>query len=277
MGIGGRWLISGVTSFTLSRPVLTRPARYAQVWEDQTLQFFSITVPRDTATSLVQSYASSLGVPANTSGITSDITYHGLALDGYANQPIVPILHTDTAFRLFFLNSTNDSQLSQLLEETADSILRPFPAGLAMDVGLVVANLVFAGDDSIAANFTSQDYHGTVVWSWQLAMMGKGLARQLGRCDTSSSSTSSSSPSSFTPSQPAFCADTTLYSKVKNAYNHLWDLIERNEQQLSHEVWSWKYEYGGYEVVQLGEVTSTESNIRQLWSLTFLAVTREEF
>jgi hypothetical protein len=56
-----------------------------------------------------------------------------------------------------------------------------------------------------------------------------------------------------------------------SAYNRLWDVIDANRDQLSHEVWSWKYE-DGFRVEQLGLLTNTESNIRQLWSLIFLAV-----
>lgn len=75
---------------------------------------------------------------------------------------------------------------------------------------------------------------------------------------------------------PDFCTDTQLHDKIVQAYNHLWNLVDANRNQLSYEVWSWKYD-GKFEVVQFGELTNTESNIRQLWSLTFLAVKREDF
>lgn len=61
-----------------------------------------------------------------------------------------------------------------------------------------------------------------------------------------------------------------------SAYIRLWDLIEENEAQLSSEVWSWNYD-NGFVPTPLGSIVSTESNIRQLWSLTFLAVRRESF
>jgi hypothetical protein len=76
---------------------------------------------------------------------------------------------------------------------------------------------------------------------------------------------------------PDFCNDSQLYNKVLAAYNSLWDTIDANRDQLSHEVWSWSYNGGQYQAVPLGAITSTESNIRQLWSLTFLAVHREKF
>jgi hypothetical protein len=119
-----------------------------------------------------------------------------------------------------------------------------------------------------AANWTNSAYHGTVVWSWQLAMMAAGLERQLGRCGSSA--------------VPDFCNNSTLHGKVTAAYNHLWDLIEANGNQLGGEVWSWTYTNGEFQVTPLGALppppgsSPTESDVRQLWSLTFLAVTRNK-
>lgn len=164
--------------------------RYAQVWEDETLQFFEVDVPQSEATSLVDSYVTgaNLSIPSNVTSITGDVTYYGIALDGNVSPPsntsssVVPLMNTDDCFRHFFLNTTNQAQLSAFLNQTADHILNPFPVGLASDVGLFVANPAYAGNSSFAGNFTRGDYHGTVVWGWQLAMMGAGLGRQLGRC-----------------------------------------------------------------------------------------------
>ncbi|KAF2628120.1 glycogen debranching enzyme [Macroventuria anomochaeta] len=257
--------------FFANRPEWNETAdRYAQVWEDSTLQFFEVVVPQSEAVSLVESYVAdgSLSVPTNTDNITGDMTYYGVALDGNvpppsnASSPVVPVMNTDDCFRHFFLNTTNQAQLSAFLNQTADHILNPFPVGLASDVGLFVANPAYAGNASFAANFSRGAYHGTVVWGWQLAMMGAGLGRQLGRCSSSN--------------VPDFCNDTPLYNKVLSSYNRLWDLVENNEAQLSSEVWSWNYD-NGYQATPLGSIIATESNIRQLWSLTFLAVRREKF
>jgi len=67
-----------------------------------------------------------------------------------------------------------------------------------------------------------------------------------------------------------------LLNKVRSAYDRLWDLIEANSAQLSSEVWSWNYD-NEFKAIPLGSIISTESNIRQLWSLAFLAVKRESF
>lgn len=161
--------------------------QYASIWEDATLQFFEVSVPKDQASSLVQTYVqqSSFSGPVNTSNIT-DINFYGLALDGSNNQPIVRVMNTDDCFRLFLLNSTNQTQLSSFLNQTAEHVLQPFPVGLSTDVGLVVANPAYGGDPSYASAFTRSAYHGTVIWGWQLSMMAAGLANQLHRCSDSS-------------------------------------------------------------------------------------------
>lgn len=260
--------------------------RYAQVWEDSTLQFFEVSVPQSQAVSLVESYVtdSNLSVPKNAGNITGDVVYYGVALNGNVAPPdnassaVVPLMNTDDCFRHFFLNTTNQEQLSAFLNQTADHILNPFPVGLASDVGLFVANPAYAGNRSFAANFSRGDYHGTVVWGWQLAMMGAGLGRQLGRCDGDNAPGMlvSDCLDTFTNTCSDVCNDSELYGKILSAYNHLWDLIEANSAQLSSEVWSWNYN-DGYQATPLGTFVPTESNIRQLWSLTFLAIKRQTF
>ena len=246
---------------------------YAQVWEDSTLRFFEVSLPAETARERVEAYASSSeteGLPSQSSTIDSDVTFYGLALEGNNNLSNVAVMNTDTCFHLFMLNTTNQSQLTTFINATANSIRRRFPAGLLTDVGMLVANPAYGDNPIYAANWTTNAYHGTVVWSWQLAMMAKGLELQLARCDASSI--------------PEFCTDNTVLNNIKEAYNALWDVIEANSENLSTEVWSWTYdaESDKFEYIDLGQlpppagVSPTESNIVQLWSLTFLAVRRDE-
>ncbi|KAF2149042.1 carbohydrate-binding module family 52 protein [Myriangium duriaei CBS 260.36] len=252
----------------------------AQVWEDSTLAFFAITVPQSDAVSRVSSFTSSSSFytgPNNTASIDSDYNYHAIALDGYNNFSTVEIAHSDDSFRHFLLNTTNQPQLTSLLNSTANLITRPFPAGLLTGLGMVVANPALASPaeaDVLHANFTNSAYHGTVVWGWQMAMMARGLELQLDRC--------SSSPSAGTNSStPDFCSDSVVYGNVKSAYNKLWDSIDANRQYVTSEVWSWQWVGGKYEYATLGDLPpppgvggGTESDIRQLWSLAFLAITR---
>jgi hypothetical protein len=262
---------------------------YAQIWEDSTLQFFEVSVPLSDAKTLLQNYTTSSGISglqSQADTLDSDVDFYGLALDGNNNLSTVQVMNTDTCFRHFLLNTTNDEQLTTFLNATANSIRLTFPAGLMTDVGMLVANPAYGGDSIYAANWTTSAYHGTVVWyftpslfaphknvlknfrSWPLAMMSRGLELQLSRCNSSS--------------VPAFCSNTAVYSNVKTAYNMLWDKIEANSAHLSTEVWSWTYADGKFSYIDLGALppppgsSPTESDIVQLWSLTFLAVTRNQ-
>ena len=279
-------------------------ARRAQVWEAKTLAFFQHTTPLDTAQSRLSDYTNKstfYSGPTNADSLSNyssdgQIVDYGLAIQNATSPDIVPISHTDTGFRHFLLNaSTDDEQLTTFINATANAILRPFPAGLTTPLGVVVANPALSGSDVLIANFTNSAYHGTVIWSWQLALMAKGLERQLARCNASSSNATASLSSNTTA--PAFCQDAVVYSTLKAAYNRLWDSIEANESQLESEVWSWTYSgtgnatanssndtaASGYQFSPLGVLPpppgvsgGTESDIRQLWSLTFLAVRRNE-
>ena len=247
----------------------TTAPMYAQVWEDNTLEFFQTTVPVTTAKSLLTQYTSEVGYgfPSRTNEVTSDVVFHGLSLDGNNGQALVKVMNTDDCFRHYLLNTTNQTQLTSFVNQTANNILRPYPAGLTTPQGMLVANPAFGGSPVYYQNWTHSSYHGTVIWSWPMAMMAAGLERQLGRC-------SSSSP-------PAFCTDMSVHSTALAAYNHLWDLIEANTPNLSTEVWGWTYQDGKFQFAEFGALPPppgsgpTESDIRQLWSLSFLAVTRD--
>ncbi|KAJ5938884.1 hypothetical protein N7466_002018 [Penicillium verhagenii] len=258
--------------------------KYAQIWEDQTLQFFEVTIPQSQAQTLVKSYtnASSFAGPDQSSSIDTDVSFYSISLDGYNNLSKVNVMHTDDCFRHYLLNTTNDTQLSSLLNSTATNIRRTFPAGLMTDVGMLVANPAFGEDAVYAQNWTTGAYHGTVVWSWPLAMMAKGLELQMGRCEVTVNSSTSTSVKKKA-AVPDFCTDNSVFDNVKAAYNALWDSIELNDDQLSTEMWSWVYKDGAFQVTQLVDLPAppgvggqTESDIRQLWSLAFLAVSRNK-
>jgi hypothetical protein len=140
---------------------------YAQVWEDNTLQFFEVSIPQSDAQSLLQNYTTESGI----SGLESEadtlhgnITFYAISLDGNDNLTQVEVMNTDSCFRHFLLNTTNDEQLTSFLNNTANSIRLRFPAGLMTDVGMVVANPAYGGNPVYAANWTNLAYQGTVVW-----------------------------------------------------------------------------------------------------------------
>lgn len=267
-------------------------AKRAKVWESGTLKFFQYNTTLETARSRLSDYTKKSTFykgPTNANSLSNyssagQIIDYGIAINSTSTPEIIPISHTDTGFRHFLLNATDDTQLTTFINASANAILRPFPAGLTTPLGAVVANPALSGQDVLVANFTNSAYHGTVIWSWQLALMAKGFERQLGRCGGNSTSNSTSSAAT-----PAFCKDKSVFGALKSAYNRLWDVIEKNEEQLQSEVWSWTYSGakngtgGAYKFSPLGVLPpppgvsgGTESDVRQLWSLTFLAVERNK-
>ncbi|KAL7619676.1 hypothetical protein AAE478_010217 [Parahypoxylon ruwenzoriense] len=217
----------------------------AAFWEDNTLSFFRVNITAERAQDLVENYISVTGFPGkiNASDLNSPVVFHGLALDGKGHQPIVKVMNTDDCFRLFLLNSTDQIQFSTFLSQAVDNILRPFPLGLSTPVGLVVANPAYGEESVDVGSFSKSAYHGTVVWSWQLAMMAAGLERQLKRCGHE---------------QLSFCTDAASHRRVLEAYNHLWDLIDANREHLSSEVWSWVYRDGDFQYTPLGALPPPE-------------------
>lgn len=260
--------------------------RYAKIWKDTTLDFFEVVVPASKVESRLDRYKRRTGFAGPTqieSVENNNVTFYALALDGNDQLEKVEVMNSDDCFRLFLLNDTNSIQATKFINQAANNVRRRFPAGLMTDVSMVVANPAYGLEEVYATNWTTNAYHGTVVWSWQLAMMAKGFELQLSRC----------SDESAVPC-PLFCSEPAVYENVIKAYNVLWDSIEKNKQYLSSEVWSWIYRDGNFVQYPLGalpgssstgkyddscslhrcRLTCIESDTRQLWSLTFLAVTR---
>lgn len=75
-------------------------------------------------------------------------------------------MHSDVGFSLLYGNN-----LPEELMATVPLLLSDFPVGLMTGVGMVVANPAYSPGDAFYANFTTGDYHGTVVWSFQQALM----------------------------------------------------------------------------------------------------------
>lgn len=169
----------------------------AQVWEDKTLPFFRVQVPKIQAEMLLDSYlkVTNFSGPLNKDKLPDFLNFYGVSIENEQNKNAVRIMNTDDCFRHFLLNTTNEEQLTFFINQTADHVLAPFPVGLSTDVGLVVANPAFATNLDYSKNFKNSDYHGIVVWSWQMAMMAQGLARQLGRCNEYSKPGKNTSPS----------------------------------------------------------------------------------
>jgi hypothetical protein len=173
------------------------------------------------------------------------VSFHALSLDE-DGQPI-PILHSDEGMRLLLTEPAPDE-----LTRCVAAIMRPFPAGLMTDVGLLVANPALASAD-LRRGFTRFDSHGTVVWSWQQALLAAGLARQLRRADLSAS----------------------LRTLLSHARTHLWAVIERSRPLHNSGLWSWSFAKRHYRLEPLRRPGADvdESNAVQLWSTVFLGIT----
>jgi glycogen debranching enzyme len=229
------------------REILARAAPYAQVWQRRAPDLFNMTLDNEHARKAVDSYAREISVPAKDALDAlagNPVSFHAISLDA-AGKPL-PIVNSDEGFQLLFAKPP-----AAALERDVTSVIRPFPLGLLTDVGMVVANPVFA-DGGMKARFTNHAYHGTVVWSWQQALFASGLARQLARTDLPQS----------------------VRASLLAAQQTLWHAIGAARSVQSSELWSWTFAGGRYRITPFGsrESDADESNAAQLWSTVYLAV-----
>jgi hypothetical protein len=222
----------------------------AKIWAAKTPGLFAVEIPPDRARERVAAYARDIGVdaaPALEALGQASLSFHALALDE-AGKPI-PILNSDEGFR-WLLTEPAAEELSRGLA----SLMRPFPAGLLTDAGLLVANPAQATPE-LQREFTRFAYHGTVVWSWQQALMAAALERQLRRRDL-----------------PA-----AVRAQITRARQDLWAVIRNTKTLRTSELWSWSFADGRFQAEPFGRADSNgadadESNAAQLWSTVFLGL-----
>jgi glycogen debranching enzyme len=156
------------------------------------------------------------------------------------------VVHSDDGFALLFTAPD-----AAALDRSVAAIARPFPAGLMTDVGMLVANPAYA-PAAVQERFGASAYHGTVVWSWQQAIVAAGLDRQLARTDL-----------------PA-----ATRARMIDLRTRLWRAIDAAGEVRTSELWSWSYANGRYAVAPFGASGADvdESNAAQLWSTVFLAL-----
>ena len=227
-----------------------RAEQMAGVWRAKALAHFAVPVGRDEARRRVTDYGKKLALDPRdlaadaASGVFADVVIDAIALDR-AGQPI-PIQHSDDGFALLFGDPPAD-----YLSRAASRIATDFPAGLMTPVGVVVANPAYAPED-LQKTFTAAHYHGTVVWSWQQAMLAAGLERQLARRDL----------------------DQRTHAQLLVARARLWRVIEKMRAQAAGELWSFAVEDGRIVYLPFGQARGhkDESNAAQLWSTVYLAV-----
>lgn len=219
----------------------------ADVWSRQAPRLFRTSLKEADVRRQITAYAAKLGVSATLALDAlpaGDLVVNAIALDAQYNP--IPVLNSDGGFALL-LQDPAAAEVDQLV----DSMLRPFPAGLLTDAGLVVANPVFA-DATRQQQLGPTAYHGTVVWSWQQALMAAGLERQIARRDL-----------------PAATSE-----RLRKAQQRLWSVIENTSEMRASELWSWRVHGGRYQAVPFGQSSgdADESNAAQLWSTVYLSM-----
>ncbi|GAA3722328.1 lipoprotein [Sphingomonas cynarae] len=229
------------------RAAISRAAAQARIWRERAPGLFALTLPNTRARAAVADYARAVGVsdaPALAALGDAPLAFNALSLDARGRP--VPVIHSDDGFALLFTDPDPAA-----LDRSVAAIARPFPAGLMTDVGLLVANPAYAPAET-RARFGANAYHGTVVWSWQQAILAAGLDRQLARRDL-----------------PA-----ATRAALVALRSRLWRAIDAAGEVRTSELWSWTYADGRYRVAPFGASSgdADESNAAQLWSTVFLAL-----
>ena len=226
-----------------SLPAEEELARMALVWEASAAGFFEVSVPSEQAMANVIAYARENGYPVLDIP-ESDVSFYAVALDTRF-EPI-PVMHSDVGTDLLFLQRPE-----AYLRVIVANLAQRFPAGLATGVGVLAANPAFADADARAL-VTRNHYHGTVVWSWQQAMIVAGLDIQLRRDDLSEA----------------------FRQELKAARNDIWQGVIASKEIINSELWSFTVQDGEYLIAPFGQSAGhlTESNAVQLWSTVFLAL-----
>lgn len=229
------------------RASLAKAGAMAKIWRDRAAPLFHIEFTPDEARQRIAAYAAAVGVPSEPAIAAlgnGPAIYHAISLD--ADGKPVSIVHSDEGFVLLFGRPTPAD-----LDTYVGALMRPFPAGLMTDIGLLTANPAFV-DKEARSRFSPSAYHGAVVWSWQQALFAAGLERQLSRRDLPSG----------------------VRARLVAAQSSLWRAIRASRALQSSELWSWKYEGGRYQIVPFGASRDDvdESNAVQLWSTVYLAV-----
>ena len=231
------------------RELFSHAKAMAGTWRGMAGPLFDMSVPSATARRAITDYAASLKIAdaeALRSVDDSAVSFPALSLT--ADGKGIAVVHSDVGFEMLFGRPT-----SAALGQEVTAIMRPFPAGLLTPVGAVVANPVYAAP-AIQRKLTRSAYHGTVVWSWQQAVLAAGLRRQLQRQDL----------------PPA------LKEHLSAAQTELWAAIGKAHSMRNSELWTWTWTFakGDFEIAPFGANASDadESNAAQLWSTVYLAI-----
>ncbi len=176
-----------------------------------------------------------------------------LALALSATGAPIPVVNTDPATRLFLGEhegaaiSLNAMDVASARRD-ADLFTRPYPAGLLLGVGPVVANDAFASPTTWQA-FSADPYHGPrVIWGREVNLFLLGAASHVRAAEQSR-----------TPASLAFAR------ALRDAITQVRDAV--NASGFHSELWSYGFTNGQLVPMRYGSGADV-----QLWSTTDLAV-----
>ncbi|MCD4785575.1 MAG: hypothetical protein K8T10_17270 [Candidatus Eremiobacteraeota bacterium] len=179
------------------------------------------------------------------------LSFYALSLDKDGKP--VEVMNSDAGFRLF-----NGNPSPEEIRGILKTIDLPYPLGLAGSSGIFVANPVFASNKSLRKTLDRNGYHGTVVWSWHMALMEKGLMKQIKRFQER-------------PGHEKLAKD--MFKSLSNLRK-----MEQNAGDLvNSELWTYKIDNGKMKPIAYGAeaASESESNPVQLWSTVGLSTMRE--
>lgn len=229
------------------RALFSHAMTLAAIWRAKAAALFDVEVSNAAARRDISTYATTLklrdSVALRALGAAT-VRFHALALD--ADGMPIAVLHSDEGFEFLF-----GQPPAAALARALTALIRPFPAGLLTPVGVVVANPVYA-TAVVQALLSRSAYHGTVIWSWQQAVLAAGLERQRRRHDL----------------PPA------TQQLLRSAQSQLWRAIRAGHAMRNSELWSWSIVDDQFRIAAFGSNTADadESNAAQLWSTVYLAI-----
>jgi hypothetical protein len=248
----------------------TEANRILAAWHDVD-ELFRVDTTLAEVQANVASYAGAAGIVDTSAQLAATepgggFSSYGISLD--AAGTVMPVMHTDHGFVMEFARPSD-----AYLVRVANTITRDFPAGLMSKIGVMVASPALAPPDFTVTDpkdlanpsddapvtlrevYTNSQYHGTVVWSWQQALLAAGIRRQLERTD--------------------IAADTRAV--LLRAECKLWDTIDAAQRVRAGELWSWAADASGqleYRAFGYNLADVDESNAAQLWSTVYLVIKR---
>ena len=208
------WSIESIAAAGIvSKEYGERAAKLALVWEENTLQFFDVSVGRSAIQYVEQQHLALHNLTALSSTTEEPLVFYGPAIDPDWNpHSVIRVMTLDDCLRLLLLDS-NDRIQTRFLDQAAGLILNLYPLGLNLGDALAPTNKVFLdGLEQPDDHVDVSDAWRRQQESWMMPAMAVGLGRQLDRCQA-------------VPA-PDFCGDQRLYQRVVMAYNMLWDLLE---------------------------------------------------